>query len=163
MKEMHGLSDDCIDFLKTNVNTEIRLKIKFGDISRVSFFSIDELALDYQILSTYEYFLNYGEPGSDPKVTYHIPSISLVKEDLDGNYRSEGLLVWLPNCRMFGTADIDHEVLYVFPDSPWSKIRLNLAECINTQWSPNSSLSVLLRPWIDQGFNVNFKDFIQHY
>ena len=61
-----------------------------------------------------------------------IPCISLIRE-CDG-YDPEGILIWLPNERVFGTWDCDHWSLKVFPKVTWANILLAPAKYLNAQW-----------------------------
>ena len=153
------LPKKCQQYLQANKDIIIDLKNKPSEIEKVVFFSPNELTSDYQIIDTYEYFLNYEEFKENPKVQYHIPAINLVKEDAEDNYESDGLLVWLPSLKCFGSFDIDHCIGYVFLNIAWSKIESNLGHFINTQWDPKSSKNILFKPWKEQGFNIDFDQY----
>lgn len=131
------------------------------DVRRVKFYSLDELEESYTILDTSQYYLNHGEQGDDPEVTYRIPSIDLIKSDCDDNYYPEGLLQWYPTLNCFGSSDCGHLVIYVFPAVKWSKIFKSLWSYINTQWNGESKSQILFCPWREQGFNRSFKEYIK--
>lgn len=154
-----NLPEDCQLYLRNNNNKVIELNIKSAEIEKVIFNSLDELKNDYQIIDTYEYFLNYNEFKKDPEIQYHIPAINLIKRDAEDNYDSDGLLVWIPILKSFATFDIDHCIGYIFKDTSWLEIEDNLGNIINTQWYPEKSNGILLKPWIEQGFNINFDNY----
>ena len=82
------LPDDLKNWLRNNENTKIDIGGKL-EVNIVSFFSPQELNLSHFKLNSHEYFLNYGEFDYDPKLTYLIPGVDLIKEECDGNYSVE--------------------------------------------------------------------------
>lgn len=156
-----GLPIECQKFLQANKEMIIDLKNERSEIEKVIFYSVDELINDFQIIDTHEYFLNHSEFKEDPEIQYHIPAINLIKKDAEDNYESDGLLVWVPIIKCFGSFDIDHFIGHLFKDTGWNEIESNLGDFINTQWYPDKTKNILFMPWKDQGFNVDFKQYIK--
>ena len=141
--ESFGIPKKCIHFLRTNEGKTIELNNSPAEIEKVIFYPIDELKEDYEIIDTNEYYLNYNEFKTDPEIQYHIPTINLIKKDAEDNYDNDGLLVWLPVLKCFGTFDIDHCIGYLFKDVEWTELERDLGNFINTQWNPEQSKCIL--------------------
>ncbi|MCG8569258.1 MAG: hypothetical protein MJB14_03885 [Spirochaetes bacterium] len=153
------IPEDCLDFLKKNKDKIVTISAAANEIEKVIFCSIEELEEDYQIIDSNEYYLNYNEFPKDPELQYHLPAINLVKTDAEDNYDSDGLLVWIPFLKYFGTFDIDHCIGYIFKDITWKEIERKLGAFVNTQWDPGKSKNLLLKPWKDQGLNIDFDQY----
>ena len=150
---------ECQNFLQNNENTVIDFTNQSLEVEKAIFYKLDELKSDFQIIDTYEYFLNHNEFTTDPEKQYHIPAINLIKEDADGNYDSDGLIVWFPDIKCFGTCDTDHCIGYLFKDITWLEIEANLGNFVNTQWYPEKSKNILFKPWKEQGFGFDFDQY----
>ncbi len=162
MENTYSLPDDLLAFITKHGNEEIALSGSNLEVETIKFYGPHELNEDYTLLDTWEYHNNYGEFVQDPELMYKIQSVDLIKEDCDDNYSSDGLLVWFPLMKCFGTSDTDHQLIYVFPETPWNIIRGSLGNFINTQWYPESTKNQLLMPWKEQGFNISFDHLITH-
>ena len=49
-------------------------------------------------------------------------------------YPPEGMLVWIPDFKVFGTLDPDHQELKVFPKSTWTDIEENICLYLAAGW-----------------------------
>jgi len=85
--------------------------------------------------------------------TFYTEAYSLVHTD---DYLCDGILVWLPRLKMFGTWDSDHYELLVFPDVSWNDISADPAKYIAAQWDNSFSF-----PFVQGIVNVwEYFDFI---
>jgi len=117
------------------------------EISWFSTFSPEELRITAFEIDTYEYHLNYGEPGQDPELRYGVTGIDLIN-GCEG-YDPEGILIYFPQFSEFGSLDCDHAIIIMYPDASWETIRDNLFNYVNAQWYPDRVNHYLLRPWAD--------------
>jgi len=159
--EYYNLPKECIEFLETNQDKVIDLVNDSLEVEKVLFNSVDELTRDFQIIDTHEYHLNYGEFEKDPGIQYQIPCVNLIKKDVEENYDSDGLFVWLQDLNCFGSFDIDHCIGYLFKYTSWADIERNLGNIINTQWDPETTKNILFKPWEDQGLKFVFEQYIK--
>jgi hypothetical protein len=155
------MPESAIQFLKQHADQEVTLSGHGLEVQCVKFFQPDELAEDFTILDTCDYHLNHGEFFEDPELSYWITSVDLIKEDCDDYYEADGLLIWFPFLRCFGSSDTDHQLIYIFKDVRFEKIIHNFGAFINTQWLPDASENILLMPWKEQGFQVDFRQFLK--
>ena len=122
---------------------------EFCQLKEVEFYSIDELRVRKFEVASYEYYLNYGEPGEDPQLKYEITGVDLLKKT--AGYFPEGILIWFPQLNEFGAYDADHRAITMLPGVTWKDIESNPSPYVNCQWYPDDlKVGKLLRPWADQ-------------
>ena len=118
-------------------------------LEQVTFIEIEKLRISKFVLSTGDYYLNYGEPGTDPNAFYEIEGVDLLSKT--PGYWPDGILIWFPQFKQFGAHDSDHEIIRLFPqDVGWKEIRADLGKYVNALWYPNRVDNELLRPWADE-------------
>ena len=123
---------DLVDFLKQgNQLTYNPAKCEAGQIALLAF---DKLVLGEVYIDSEESPLAKNDPHVGEKGYYAVPAINLVA-DCDG-YDPEGILIWLPEQKVFGTWDIDHWDVLIFPNATWSDIASDPIKFINAQWWP---------------------------
>ena len=115
----------------------------------VEFYPLDELRVKKFVIATDDYYLNQGEPGEDPGLTYEVTGVDLLRKA--GSYNPEGVLIWFPQFNEFGCFDCDHAIMTMLPGVTWKDIEANPSPYVNCQWFPLEELKVgkLLRPWTD--------------
>ena len=113
----------------------------------IEFRAPSEIELTKFHINTWEYYHNHGEEGEDPDHEYEFEACSLLKTAK--HYDPDGILVYIPFLREFGTIDTDHALAYTFPYCGWGTIELNLAEFVNCGWYPGEVDMQLFRPWAD--------------
>jgi|GEM_PF-5362910 len=75
---------------------------------------------------------NHDPNKENDEKMYRLTAIDLVREnDL---YQSEGLLIWIPELKKFGSYDPEHQNLIVFPDAKPKDIYGNFGKFIAAQW-----------------------------
>ncbi len=127
------LPKDLIDFLKSGKELEYDAdKCEPGQISLLPF---DELTIGEVYVNSEESPLAEKDPHSGEKGYYSVTVVNLVS-DCDG-YDPEGILIWLPEQKIFGTWDSDHWDILVFPNASWLDIVSDPAKYINAQWAPD--------------------------
>jgi hypothetical protein len=118
------------------------------EVHSVEFFSPDSLLLTSFEIDTYDYHLNHGEPGEDPELRYEFEGIDLIQGCND--YEPDGILVYFPLLKEFGSWDCDHRIINLYPGAAWDDIEKSLHSFVNAQWYPHLAEQTLLRPWADQ-------------
>ena len=118
------------------------------EVDSVEFFTPDNLPLSLFEIDTYEYHLNHDEPGEDPEQRYVIEGVDLIQECND--HEPDGILVYFPLLKEFGTWDCDHRIISLYPGAKWDDIEKSLPSFVNAQWYPHLAEQTLLRPWADQ-------------
>lgn len=76
-----------------------------------------------------------GSATSDQVSVTSLPGVDLI-EECTGDYDPEGLLVWFPGERSFGSWDSSHDEVFLFGvDVGWTEIAASPARYINAQWA----------------------------
>ena len=105
--------------------------IELRSASNLQLIDIAFWANDEHIKSTKSFFEQDPNKDNDEKM-YRFQAIDLVRaNDL---YQSEGLLIWIPALKIFGTFDTEHQNLVVFPDATPKDIINNFGKYIAAQW-----------------------------
>lgn len=88
----------------------------------------------------------YVEPKekSFKKGYYTIPAVDLIAE-CEG-FDAWGILVWLPDIKMFGTWDSDHRKLRVFHNAVWNDIVKDPIKYLNGLWNPHEVENTIFEP-----------------
>jgi hypothetical protein len=142
------IPEDLLAFLSQNHASSLRWGQPYPvEVEEAIFFEIDEISFRNFELDTDEYFLNHDEPGNDPKLTYDIPGIDLIKQ-IDA-YSPDGVLIWFPLFGEYGSWDCDHGTIVMMPNLSWTEIAKDPARYVNVQWYPDRVNHSFLRPWAD--------------
>jgi hypothetical protein len=106
--------------------------IELRSAANLKLIDLEFWADEEHIKITKSFFNNDPNKGNDEKL-YQVQAIDLIREnDL---YQSEGLLIWIPKLKIFGTFDAEHNNLVVFPDAKVKDIQKNFGIYIMAQWS----------------------------
>lgn len=119
------------------------------EIDRLSVYHPEDLFMHQYELDTYEYFNTYGEKGKLPKQRYTISGVPLVASCDD--YDPEGILIYFPQYKKYGTWDPDHLIIGLYPSDSWESIKNDLFLYVNSLWFPGKVPMSLLRPWTEGG------------
>ena len=144
------LPKDLVAYLADNAGKKIefsKARIFSAEVREIEFRAPSEIELTKFHINTWEYYHNHGEEGEDPDHEYEFEACSLLKTAK--HYDPDGILVYIPFLREFGTIDTDHALAYTFPYCGWGTIELNLAEFVNCGWYPGEVDMQLFRPWAD--------------
>lgn len=134
---------DFVEFLKSGKQLEYDVdECEAGQISLLPF---EELTLGEVYIDSESSPIAEKDPHSGEKGYYAVPAVNLVA-DCEG-YDPEGILIWLPDQQLFGTWDIDHWDVLVFPNTTWSDIVANPVKYINAQWEPDNVRCEYLEPF----------------
>jgi len=127
------LPKDLVDFLKSG--KELEYDAGKCEPGQISLLSVDELTISEMYVDSEESPLAKKDLHAGVEGYYPVPAVNLVA-DCDG-YEPEGILIWLPDQKVFGTWDSDHWDILVFPNTTWSDIASNPTIYINAQWEPD--------------------------
>lgn len=105
--------------------------IELRSASNLALINVEFWADDEHITMNRSFFENDPNKGIDEKM-YRFKAVDLIREN--DHYQSEGLLIWIPELKKFGTYDPEHENLLVFPDAKPKDIYGNFGKYIAAQW-----------------------------
>jgi hypothetical protein len=115
--------------------------------------------LEYETLEIGEVYIDSEESPlikTDPHAGeigyYAVPAVNLVA-DCDG-FDPDGILIWLPDQKCYGTWDCDHYDVLVFPHATWTEILANPLVYINAQWKPQGVLCQYFVPFPKYPFHA---------
>jgi hypothetical protein len=105
----------------------------------------DELTLSEVYVNSEQSPIQSEDPHANDEGYYIVRAVDLVGEC--PAYGAEGILMWLPDYKVFGTWDCDHWDMMIFPCSSWSDIVANPARYMAAQWGPDLEIGEYLKPW----------------
>ena len=115
------------------------------EAGKVALKKYDELSLSEIYVDSEQSPIQNEDPHFGEAGYYVVRAVDLVSECL--TYGAEGILVWLPDYKLFGTWDCDHWDILVFPEATWADIVANPALYLSAQWKPNLEIGNYLKPW----------------
>ncbi len=125
---MNKLPADLVEFLKST--DSLAISMNEGEVRNAELLPLDELKLDrFRVESE-----DYDDEG-EPEASEEFEGYSLLKT-ADG-YDPDGVLLWLPDLKEYGTWDCDHLALITFPDVTWTEIIAAPTWFVNGQWYPD--------------------------
>lgn len=137
----NSLPDEVFEYLEKNRDNLVITYPKGYELSKLELCKIDEIRCGQAFISSWEYTNNRNvkDPNFKDDGNYYIDVIELVK--YEENHNPNGILIWIPSIKQFGTCDVYHGVLYVFPDTGFNKI-IEDKSYLNAQWLPSSKRSI---------------------
>ncbi|MEM7013543.1 MAG: hypothetical protein AAF585_18880, partial [Verrucomicrobiota bacterium] len=60
----------------------------------------------------------------------------------------EGVLIWFPDWKEFGTWDCDHLRILTFPETEWWELADDLGSYVNAQWERDYVIHREINPWL---------------
>jgi len=82
-----------------------------------------------------------------------VPAYDFVAECEE--YDSEGILIWLPDQKVFGSWDSENWDVIIFPNVTWPEIAANPVKYLNAMWEPEAAHCKYLQPYPDYPFQPN--------
>lgn len=142
-----NLDDHILDLEKRGFPNEVfkyideysgKLDVRFPPYCELTFLklcSIDELRLGEAYIYSWEYNNNYEvkDPNLKKSGYYEIEVIELVR--YEENHGANGILIWIPALKQFGTCDTEHGVMHIFKDVDFNTIMKNKFKYLNAQWN----------------------------
>lgn len=138
---------EMLDYIGDESNLFKSISGNFNGPSMIELRSASNLKLidvefgvdDEHIIVSNSFFMNDPNKGDHERM-YKFQAIDLIREnDL---YQSEGLLIWIPELKKFGTYDPEHLNLLVFPDAEAKDVISNFGKYIEAQWSYGPDYSI---------------------
>jgi hypothetical protein len=146
-----NLPQDLIDFLKSG--KQLEYDIEACEAGRVKLKHLEQLFIeDFQVDSENSPLADF-DPNAGEKGYYAVSGVSLLAEAED--YDPSGILLWLPQSRVFATWDCDHWNLLGFPGVNWRQIVNNPLPYLNAQWRKSKEIKVMyLAAWENYPFHI---------
>lgn len=140
--ESSGIPEELLVFLASGQNLDYEPRaVECGGTTLVDAASLD--VVDVWVVSVDHECPD--DPHADEEGYYVVPCVSLLASA--EHYDPEGILVWIPDLRRFGTWDSDHWDLVVFPRATWGDIVAEPGRFLNAQWDPDETIGTRLKPW----------------
>lgn len=145
MANSDGLSlpGELITYL--SAGGDLRLDSAASEPGVVTLHPLADLRVGVVNVDSDESPLSADDPNAGMSGSYEVPAVSLTA-DCDG-YDPVGILLWLPNEKLFGSWDCDHYDLYVFPGATWNDIVADPVKYIDTQWNTDRKVGEYFRPY----------------
>jgi hypothetical protein len=137
-----SIPQDLLDYLSRPGNRKVTLTE--GEVRQIELCSPDELHIQKFSVDGNELFVD-GLLTFDPHETRQYDGYPLVKHCND--YSPQGVLVWFPEFRAFGTADCGHGRILLYPGTSWSQICREPTWYYNGQWYPERVPHQEVNPW----------------
>ena len=137
------IPQDLHDFLSSAENRQMTLPD--GEVRRLTFFSPDELRPEKFTVDSYQLYLN-GPLETDPEEQRGYDGYSLIREC--NSYSPDGVLVWFPDFKAYGSADSEHQRIIIYPGVTWLEILREPTWFINGQWYPDRVTHEEVNPWL---------------
>jgi hypothetical protein len=125
------LPSDYMDYISAGQH----LKFKFSKKAELSFATLCTMADIRNINIMLNPSIEYKDLNTKRQGKYILPVLDLV-EDVGTDFNSMGILVWIPDIKLFGTWDSDHYELTVFKDKTWADILAAPEIYFNAMWQP---------------------------
>ena len=140
---MKKLPKDLIEYLQQPANRTIIMSQ--GEVRKAVFFSPEKIKKQKFDVNSYEFYLN-GPLKKDPEETREYEGYDLLKEA--GSYQPEGVFVWFPEFKAYGSWDCDHHKIVIYPGVSWTEIAKDPTWYINGQWYPENISYYEINPWV---------------
>lgn len=138
-----GLPRATIEFLKSGQQLAYNpAKCEAGLVKLKRF---EELAVSTITISSERSMFKAEDPHADEWGYYFVHSVDLVDECRA--YGAEGILIWLPDYRVFGQWDCDHHDVVTFPRASWADVMKAPARFLGAQWDYKADFIEHLKPW----------------
>ncbi|MCB9855577.1 MAG: hypothetical protein H6818_07790 [Phycisphaerales bacterium] len=136
------LPDDLIKYLSVPENRSITLNE--GEIRTLTFHAHDSIPKRKFDIDSYGLVCS-GHLNEDPDERREFDGYDLIESCND--YEPEGILVWFPEWRRYGSWDCDHHVITTYPDVTWTQIIAAPTWYVNGQWYPENVNNEMMNPW----------------
>jgi hypothetical protein len=136
------LPQEVVDFLKAGKQFEYDPSA--CEPGAVKLKKLDEVKLDEIYVNSCDSPIETEDPHAGENGYYAVQAVNLVGECKA--YRAEGILIWIPDYKVFGQWDCDHGSIMIFPQISWTDIVDDPAYYLGAQWAPLES-DEYLKPW----------------
>lgn len=153
MKPAMNLPKDFQDFIQSR--QELDYEPTLCEAGRVTLVPYSQLELQLFPVDCQDSEVSGDDPHKGELGSYLVTAVNLTQtaEKYDG----EGLLLWLPKEKQFGTWDCSHPFIMVFEvEASWSMIIQDPVKYLNAQWSDgflDSAEVTPLKPWIHHKYS----------
>jgi hypothetical protein len=148
-KEELNLPRDLVQFLEDG--RQLTYDSSLCECGLVRLLPLNQLVVEEFYVDSEGGVLEAIDPHRGEKGYYRVTAVDLVA-DCEG-YDPKGILIWLPELELFGTWDIDHWDMLVFPGVTWKDIAANPERYLNAQWYPTEVDHELLKLWSSYPFH----------
>lgn len=138
------LPKDLRDYLRDPKNRSWKLE-EGGEVSAVELFApVDAPLRKFEVCSSG--LCDAFEPATDADEYREYEGYDLISA-CSADYEPEGILIWFPKLRQYGSWDCDHLLITVYPGVTWAEIAAAPTWYVNGQWYPEKVGGKMLNPW----------------
>jgi hypothetical protein len=145
--------EDFLNFLKSG------RQLEYGpeecEPGRVTLLPLKKIAPNVVYVDSFDAPFAINDPHAGEDGCYIVPVYNLVAEC--ENYDPDGILIWLPDQKVFGSWDSENWDVLVFPNATWSDIAANPVKYLNAMWEPEAVYCRYLQPFPNYPFQPNEK------
>lgn len=125
-----SLPADLVEFLRSA--KALTYDAKQCECGSVTLCGVDELASEEIEVLFINYFPVVDDPHEDDEGDYVTSAVNLVASCQE--FEPEHILSWFPEIASFGSYDIDHGHVNLFPGKTWADIVKDPLPYLNAQW-----------------------------
>jgi hypothetical protein len=140
--------EDFLEFLRRG--SQLEYDSDECEVGRVTLLPIKKLTPSVVYVDSFDAPFATSDPHANEDGCYVIPAYSLLAE-CEG-YDPEGILIWLPDQKMFGSWDSETWDVMMFPHTSWSEIAADPAKYLNAMWDLEDVRFEYLKPFPDYPF-----------
>jgi len=137
------LPEDYLAFI--NSGSQLEYDPDECEVGRVILFASDKLTPSVAFVDSYDTPYATSDPHAEEDGYYVVPIVNLIAE-CEG-YDADGILIWLPDQKLFGAWDSEYWDVLTFPDVTWRDIRADPVKYLNALWEPEAVRHEYLRPF----------------
>jgi hypothetical protein len=138
-----GLPEDLLEFLENE--SQLDYDPDDCECGQVTLFAHNKLSPSVVFVDSDDAPFANLDPHAEEEGCYVVPAINLVAE-CEG-YDPDGILIWLPDQRVFGTWDSEFWNVLIFPNATWNEISASPVKYLNALWEPEAVHCEYLRPF----------------
>jgi hypothetical protein len=137
------LPEDLLEFLRSG--SQLDYDPDDCECGQVTLFAHNKLSPSVVFVDSDDAPFANQDPHVEEEGCYVVPAINLVAE-CEG-YDPDGILIWLPDQKVFGTWDSEFWNVLIFPNATWSEISASPVKYLNALWEPEAVRCEYLRPF----------------
>ncbi len=134
---------DLVAFLQSGAR--LKYSVSKSEVGPIRLKTLENLVISSFTIDTDAIPERQKDPNRGKDGHYSIRAVDLVDE-CDA-YGPEGILAWLPDYRLYGQWDPDHQQVIVFPKTTWADIVAKPARYLDAQWNDWAECARHVVPW----------------
>ena len=142
------LPEDFLEFLRSG--SQLDYDPDDCECGQVTLFAHNKLSPNVVFVDSDDAPFANQDPHAEEEGCYVIPEINLVAER--EGYDPDGILIWLPDEKFFGTWDSEFRNVLIFPNATWNEISASPVKYLNALWDSKAVHCEYLRTFPNYPF-----------